>query len=607
MYNVAITELRNAWRIKHPRDVYQHMKPLLTTMTREKDTMRTRLIKPDEKVESLWDTIMDERSEFRLYDIKGHSIKCRTGEQLDRSPYMFYNDVNVLEDQILFPDELVSDKKNVPFREIRNGVSRIEDGILPSTIRQLEKGMEAFTEGKDPMKALKAVKDRDDNSIWAIPKVWETGLKQARKETLSDAQRSLLKRTGLSTPQKTMSLDKRLNTSDPMEIMERDRSFGFKDSFHAGDLEPGSNEHWDEVQERIDAMLATPHAGPTDWVWFLAEILEWLELRADYKDYTHDPAFPWPHGFIIQDLVRAFALVAMFFPDAEASSLVTQFIKSKQCDKFRSTLLFDPKERSKTLPDRRSRTSYKFRDAAFWTEWNEFLKTKSYFADVYPFDWSLAVRPIVAKLYVAGVISPAYIQNDSEVVLGMATAKKEPHRPHKLDFFINYEDRYGNFPMNFPPSFVHPSKWPQVMPAAESFAEKNPGARFALIRLWSAPHFYPLMVGPFNRQNTSFLDSAGRSWEWKFVPKDMPGSEYSAHHTTEKRLKLLQKQFEGHVMSRAGLILVMGKDADELLRYSTAVTFAIQTKPWLRDIDLWKSFINVDLEFLQGLDPYWLD
>lgn len=188
--------------------------------------MRTRLIKPDEKVESLWDTIMDERSEFRLYDIQGHSVKCRTGAELDRSPYMFYNDVNVLEDEILFPDELVSNKKNVPFREIRNGVSRIEDGVLPSTVRHLEKGMEALAKGKDPMKALEDVKDRDDNSIWSIPKVWETGLKQARKETLSDARRSLLKRTGLSTTQKSMSIDQRLNMSDPMETMERDRSFG---------------------------------------------------------------------------------------------------------------------------------------------------------------------------------------------------------------------------------------------------------------------------------------------------------------------------------------------------------------------------------------------
>ncbi|KAM6506796.1 hypothetical protein FALCPG4_018622 [Fusarium falciforme] len=566
MYNVVITELRNAWRIKHPRyDAHSS------------DQAWREGGQP-------WDTIMDERNEFRLFDIKGHSVTCRTGAELNTSPYMFYNEVNVAEDEILFPDELVSNKQNVPFREIRNGVSRIEDGVLPSAIRHLAKGMAAFTKGKDPMKALRAAKDRDNDSIWAIPQVWETGIKQARKEKPSDARRNLLKRTGLSATHKGLTLDQRLNLSDPMETMERDRSFGFKESFHAGDLEPGSNEKWDEVQERINAMLGTPHAGPTDWVWFLAEILDWLALRADYDDYTHDPSAPWPHGFIIQDLVRAFAAMAMFFPEAEAATLVTMFIKSKQCDNFRNTLLFDPKERSKTLPDRRTRTSYKFRDPKFWTEWNEFLKTKSYYADVYPFDWSLAVRPIVARLYRAGVIAPAYLQNDSQVVSGMATAHTEPHRPGKLDFFINYEDRHGNFPMVFPLLSSPPTN----------------GQRFCQRQIASPRRIQ-------NRQGTSFLDSAGRLWEWKFVPKDMPGSEFRAHHTTQRRLGLLQSQFEGHVMSRGDLILVMGKDADELLKYCTAVTFAIQTKPWLREVDLWKSFINVELDFLLGLDRYFLE
>ncbi|KAM0425389.1 hypothetical protein ACHAPT_009446 [Fusarium lateritium] len=625
MYKIVITELRNAWRVKHPRDVYQHMKPLLTTMTKEQDTMRTRLIKPGEKVESIWDTIMDERSEFTLFDIKGHSVTCRTG-QLKNSPYMFYNEVNAAEDKILFPDEQDSNKKNVPFREIRNGVSRIKDGMLLSAIHHLAKDMAAFVKGRDPMKALSVAMDRENDSIWAIPKVWETGLKQARKEKHSEARRGLLDRTGLSTVHKSLTLDERLNQSDTIETMERDRAFGelgdpkpldsdtnrdilgFKESFHAGDLEPGSNEKWDEVQERITAMLGTSHAGPTDWVWFLAEIIEWLGLRADYDDYTHDPAAPWPHGFIVQDMVKAFALMAMFFPEVEAATLVTIFLKSKQCDSFRNTLLFNPKERSKTLPDRRTRTSCKYRDPKFWTEWNEFLKTKSsYYADVYPWDWSLTVRPVIARLYRAGAMAPAYLQNVSQLVAGIVTAHTEPHRPGKLDLFINYESRHGNFRMIFPPSFVPPDKWPQVLPAARTFAETHSGARFALLRLWSAPHFYPLLVGLSSRQATSFLDSAGRSWEWKFVPKDLPGSEVSAHTTTQRRLGLLQSQFEGNVMSRGDLILVMGKDADELLKYCTAVTFAMQTKPWLGEVDLWKSFVNVDLDFLQELDPYYLE
>lgn len=43
------------------------------------------------------------------------------------------------------------------------------------------------------------------------------------------------------------------------------------------------------------------------------------------------------------------------------------------------------------------------------------------------------------------------------------------------------------------------------------------------------------------------------------------------------------------------------------IRLSTIVTFVMQTKPWLREVDLWMSFVNVELDFLQGLDPEWLD
>lgn len=183
----------------------------------------------------------------------------------------------------------------------------------------------------------------------------------------------------------------------------------------------------------------------------------------------------------------------------------------------------------------------------------------------------------------------------------------EPHRPDKLDLFICYEDQYNNFPTLFPPFFAGPDKWTKLLPHAQAFASKHQGARFALLRLWSAPHFYPLMVGFQNRQGNSFLDSVGRPWEWKFVPKDMPGSEFSVHHTISKRLELLKKQFGDRVFSRGDLILVMGEDATDLLKYCVAVTFAVQTKPWLREVDLWKSFINVELDFIQQLDPFWLD
>ncbi|EXM20333.1 hypothetical protein V3481_007497 [Fusarium oxysporum f. sp. vasinfectum] len=119
-------------------------------------------------------------------------------------------------------------------------------------------------------------------------------------------------------------------------------------------------------------MLKTPHVGSTDWIFFIAEILEWLDLRGDYDDYVQDPRYPWPHSFIVQDIVQAFAMIAMFFPDSNVTTLVTMFVNSSQCDEFRKSGVFDPKERSKVRPDRRTRPSYKFRDKELWKEWKEF-------------------------------------------------------------------------------------------------------------------------------------------------------------------------------------------------------------------------------------------
>ncbi|KAF9777318.1 hypothetical protein IL306_004449 [Fusarium sp. DS 682] len=407
LYNIVVMELRNAWRMRTPREMYIHMEPLLRSLHRNNKTMRTRQIKPGEKVDSLWDTIVDERSEFRLFDITGKKVTMRKDSELAESPYMFYNEANEVEDAILFPDELTSNKKSVAFREIRNGVANIEDGILPSTARHFVKGLEAINKGRDPIKAMRMAKHEDQDNIWGLPKVWETALLQARSGKLKKSQRALLQRTGLLNTYKTLSYDRRLEESDPMEMMERDRAFSFKESFHAGDLEPGYNVKYEQLQERMRAMLKTPHVGSTDWIFFIAEILEWLELRGDYDEYVQDPQYPWPHGFIVQDIVQAFAMMAMFFPDSDATKLVTMFINSSQCDEFRKSGLFDPKERSKVRPDRRTRTSYKFREKGFWNEWKEFynIKMDRYFADVYPMEWSLTVRPIIAHCLSPSLIS----------------------------------------------------------------------------------------------------------------------------------------------------------------------------------------------------------
>lgn len=129
------------------------------------------------------------------------------------------------------------------------------------------------------------------------------------------------------------------------------------------------------------------------------------------------------------------------------------------------------------------------------------------------------------------------------------------------------------------------------------------------------------MVKASSRGGVSFFDPAGRVWEWKFIPKDIPASEWSIHNMVMLRLGFLREQMamgqgqgqggcgqlDERVLHRGDLVLVMGEDERDLLWWCTAVTFALQTKPWLREVDLWKSFVNVDLGFLEGLDEHWLD
>lgn len=139
---------------------------------------------------------------------------------------MFYNKANAAEDAVLFPDDEGSSNKSTPFREMRNGVTSIEAGVLPSTIRHLKRGMKAFNQGKDPTQALKHASAGDEDSIWALPKVWESGLRCVRRERPLGARRSLLARTGLLAKARHFSVEERFSNTDPMQVMERDRSFG---------------------------------------------------------------------------------------------------------------------------------------------------------------------------------------------------------------------------------------------------------------------------------------------------------------------------------------------------------------------------------------------
>lgn len=91
-----------------------------------------------------------------------------------------------------------------------------------------------------------------------------------------------------------------------------------------------------------------------------------------------------------------------------------------------------------------------------------------------------------------------------EQVPGKAIAAKEPGRD--LDLYVDFRQMTETVTM--PPELQDPTKVTRegVLNTARGFARANPNARFAVLRIWSAPHFYPLMIGYERRWTVSFAD-----------------------------------------------------------------------------------------------------
>lgn len=197
-------------------------------------------------------------------------------------------------------------------------------------------------------------------------------------------------------------------------------------------------------------------------------------------------------------------------------------------------------------------------------------------------------------------------QSYSGAAAGVAIAKAEPGR--SMDLYIDY--RVGIPLSKVVSHLTDPTPLDRnfIVSRAVRFQEEfGPGTRFSVLRLWSAPHFYPLMLGMDKRPMVAFLDDRGRCWEFKFIPKDMPYSEWSIHQQLSLRLEPYKKMFGSQVVVAKDLVLVMGKDEKNARQLSEGVTWAIQTKPWRLEVDLWRSFVNVDAKFLEDLDARWLE
>ena len=695
LLNLTLNYLRRAHKIRKPQDQYHRQKHVLQTLYQDRATNRVRQMRPGDDM-SVFDVLTHPtESRFAVFQ---HQNAGYTEHAPDENPfgqYGLYNDADAAEDEVLFPMDKQYPDMMAPFKEIRTPIDLFEEWQLPKTIM---KNVAGFIDrgGRGPFDADDAgegsdggdwdddeeVQDFDDDDddddyvlrgelekddgdeafMWDRPPIWEYAADEiAVDENLTREQEKMLDRVAFFSE---------LADADPfslengdlgrLEVMERDRSYVFKQAFHLGDVEPGAQEKYAQVMRLIVRIQNQALEEPlTDWAWFCIEILDWLNLQAYYDEYQPDSWNPWPHRYIVQDITQAFVTMALFFPDLPVSRISRGCLDSPAGAELRASQLFDPLARAATLPDRRTSHTSHDKPPKFWAPLEALEKDRSdCFENLVPMEWSKALRSIIAQLYKSGVIGLEYgLPTNVISVRNQVMAAEEPHRPGKLDMFVRFP---GWGETHLPPFFVERKDWPQLLPLARAFANRNDHnkkhARFAVLRIWSAPHFWPNMIGLEKQQTLAFHDVTDRQrvWKWRFAPKDMPAADWAIYNVLESRMRAMRDRLlhgdsttpmtdqhrgqwagpeasimrqssvrprkeagpdgpekvaflDDHVAHRADVILVMGKDQTELLRTATLVTFAMQGKPWLREVDLWKSFINVDLELLEKLDPYWLD
>lgn len=173
--------LLKARRVTGPREMHLHLKPILSTLTRDKETARAREIRPGSDEESIYDDMTGPNTRFMFG--KGFTVSRpeELTDQVDPAAAwaLFYNEADALEDVILFPDE-----SNLKVGEIETRVSKFErEGpILSRFVNDLDVDEhlsdydisdDSSSErdflvrpGDDQDLALKQLKDEADGDEW---------------------------------------------------------------------------------------------------------------------------------------------------------------------------------------------------------------------------------------------------------------------------------------------------------------------------------------------------------------------------------------------------------------------------------------------------------
>ena len=103
------------------RDLYNPAASTLKTITRDPLTFRTRDIKAGEDVKSIWDEIQGGRG----YVLNPSSPTLKPRDIDDVAKSKFYNEADMLEDAVLFPEELINDSSVALYKGSKSETGRL--------------------------------------------------------------------------------------------------------------------------------------------------------------------------------------------------------------------------------------------------------------------------------------------------------------------------------------------------------------------------------------------------------------------------------------------------------------------------------------------------
>ena len=117
--------LYKAHRLRHLSETYNPAKPILSTLTRDRDSMRIRDIKPDEETSNLFDEVTDpSQTRHVFFDAvlaSGYEV-----QEAEPPAKLFYDEIDEAEDRIPFPEEYQEDDAEIAVGDELKALAKLE-------------------------------------------------------------------------------------------------------------------------------------------------------------------------------------------------------------------------------------------------------------------------------------------------------------------------------------------------------------------------------------------------------------------------------------------------------------------------------------------------